>query len=133
MNLPRSFEGPEFFETFGEEEKRDGDEQNANGDRGAEGPIVGGAEEALDDIGDHSAGGSADEKRSEEVAEGEDEGKRGTGEKAGHGERKNDAQKSFCGAGAEILRGFDERTRDVLEGGVDGEKDEGSVDVREDE
>jgi len=37
------------------------------------------------------------------------------------------------GAGAEILGGFDERARDVLEGGVNGEKDKGRVDVSEHE
>jgi len=37
------------------------------------------------------------------------------------------------GAGAEILGGFDERAGNVLEGGVDGEKNERRVNVREHE
>ena len=133
MAVVRSFEGPALFEAFGEEEKRDGDEQNADGNRGAERPVIGGAEEALNDIGDHGAGRAADEQRREKIAERENESEGGAGEQAGNGERKNHAEKRLRGAGAEILRGFDERARDVFERRVDGKKNERRVNVRQHE
>jgi hypothetical protein len=59
-----SFEGPALFEAFGKEEEGKSDEQNADRNRGTEGPVVGCAEKCLHDVGDHGPGGAADEERS---------------------------------------------------------------------
>ncbi len=122
-----------FSRRCGEEKQRESEEKDADGNRGAERPVVNRAEKGLHDVGDHGAGRAADEQRREKIAEGENESEGGPREKAGHRERKNHAEKSGRGAGAEILRGFDERARNVFERGVDGEEDEGRVNVREHE
>ena len=74
--MRRSFEGPAFFEAFGEEEKTDGNNKDKDGDSGAERPVIGSAEEGLDDVGDHGTARTADEKRREEVAERKNERER---------------------------------------------------------
>src|SRR6202023_2470874 len=131
-SLRRSFEGPAFVETLGGEEQGDSDQQDANGNGGTERPVVGGAEKTLHDVGDHG-GGRADDERGEEIAEREDEGEGGSGDQAGNGKRKNYAEERGATVCAEILRGFEERTGDVLEGGVNGKENKGRVDVREHE
>src|SRR6266403_259856 len=68
-----------------------------------------------------------------EIAEGENEGEGGAGEQARNGKRQDDAQKCLKRSGAEVVRGFDKRTRDVFECRVDGQKNERRVDVREHE
>jgi len=123
--------GPALFKAFGEEEKADSDNQYEHGYGGTERPIVGGPEKGLDNVGDHSAAGAADEKRREKIAQGEDESEGGSCEKTGHGKRKNDAEKCGARIGAEVMRGFEEWARDVFERSVDGEKDERSIDVGE--
>jgi len=40
--------------------------------------------------------GAADEKWREEISEGKNEGKGGSGEESGKGKRKNDAEKCFA-------------------------------------
>ena len=47
--------------------------------------------------------------------------------------RQDDAEECWRGDGAEVLRGFDERARDVFERRVDGKKNKRRVDVREHE
>src|SRR5690242_15226049 len=113
-----SFERPSPFETFGERKKRDGDDENADGDCGAERPIVSGAEKALHNIGDHCATGTADEERCEEVAEREYEGESCAGDQAGHREREDYTQKRREAIRAEVVGRFDERAGDVFERGV---------------
>src|SRR5271156_1759344 len=66
----RSSEGPALFETVGEEEKKDSKEQDADRSGGAQRPIVSGAEKALHNVGNHDAGGAADEERCEEITKG---------------------------------------------------------------
>ena len=102
-----------------------------DGNGGAERPVVGRAEKSLHDVGDHGARRAADEEWREKIAEREDESESRSGEQAGHRERKNYAEKSVALAGAKVLRGFDERARDVLERGVNRKKDEWRVDVGE--
>ena len=125
MESRGSLEGPALFEALSKEEERNSDEQDADGNGGTERPIVGRAKKGLHDVGDHGAGRAADEERSEEIAKGENESESGPREKAGHRERKNDAEESGNGPGAEIVRSFDEGAGDVLERGVNGEKDKG--------
>src|SRR6202022_1248161 len=131
VNLPRSFKGPAFLEALGREEQGDGDQQDAHRNGRTERPIVRGAEKALHNVGDHGGGGTADEERSEEIAEGEDEGERCSSEQSGNGKRKNDAEECGAAVGAEIVRGFDERAGNVFEGGIDGKENEGGVYGRE--
>src|ERR1700749_2952668 len=88
------FKGPSFFEAFRQKEKRDRDEKNADGNGGAERPVVDGAKKGLHNVGDHGAGGTADEKGREEIAKRKNEGEGGSGDDAGHGERKDYAEKS---------------------------------------
>jgi len=128
-----SLKGPTLFQAFGEKEKANSDDENAYGYGGAERPIIGGAEERLDNARDHGAAGAADEKRGEKVTEREDESEGGSGKKARHGERKNDAKKCGARIGAKVVRGFEERARDVLKRSIDGKKDERGVDVGEHE
>src|SRR4029077_11672355 len=71
--------------------------------------------------------------RREEVAEREDKGESGAREQSRHREGKDDAEKRGARVSAEVLRSFDERARDVFERVVDGEEDEGCVNVREHE
>src|SRR4029077_10396351 len=111
----------------------DGQGENENGDGGAERPVIGGAEEALNDVGDHDAGGDANKLRREEVAQGEHEGEGGASQQAGEREREDDAEKCRARSGAEIVGSFDEIARDMFERSVERKKDEGRVDVREHE
>src|SRR5271157_545294 len=133
LKICGSFEGPSFFEALGEEKQRESEEQNANGNCGAERPVVDSTEKRLHDVGDHGAGRAADEERGEKIAERENKGEGSSGEKAGHRERENHAEESGEGAGAQILRGFDERAWDVFEGGVNRKEDERRVNVGEHE
>jgi hypothetical protein len=128
-----SLEGPPLFQAFGEKKKRNDDDHDAHRDRGPKRPIECRTEEALHHVRDHGAGSTADEKRSKEIAKRENEGERGSGNKSGDGEGKNNAKKSLSGAGTEVLRGFDERAGNVFERGVDRQKNEWRVDVREHE
>src|SRR5216683_8148652 len=129
LGRSRSFVGPAFFEALGGGEKNDGEEENADGNGCAERPIVGGAEEALDDVGDHRAGWAADKNWREKISHGENEGESGSGDGAGKREREDDPEESGAAGGAEVLRGFDEWARDVFERGVNGEEDERRVDM----
>ena len=83
MERCSSSEGPALFEAFGEEEQSQRDEKDADRNGGAKWPIKRCAEETLDDVGDHGAGGAADEKWREEIAEGKNEGKGCAGEQSG--------------------------------------------------
>ena len=85
----------------------------------------------MNDVGDHDAGRAADEHGREEIAEGKDEGEGSSGEQAGNGERKNDAEERGARTGAEVVGSFDEIARNVFEGSVERKKDERRVDVRE--
>src|SRR5882762_627646 len=133
MELGRSFEGPPLFEPLAEEKQGDGDDQDANGNRRAERPIIRRAKEALYDVGDHRAGSAADEERREEIAQREYEGEGCAGEQPGNGKRQDDAEKCLNRSGAEVVRGFDKRAGDVFECRIDGKKNERGVDVREHE
>src|SRR5260370_34892390 len=130
MELGRSFEGPPFFEPLAEEKQGDGDDQDANGNRRAQRPIIRRAEEALYHVGDHRARGAADKERREEIAERENEGEGGAGEQAGNGKRQDDAQKCLKRSGTEDVRGFDKRAGNVLERCVNGQKTARREDVR---
>jgi len=66
----RSFEGPPLLEAFGEEEQREDDDQNADGDGGAQRPVIGGAEKTLHHVGDHGAGSAAQRSCVDAVANG---------------------------------------------------------------
>ena len=87
----------------------------------------------MDDVGDHGAAWAADKDRCEEISHRKDESKGGSGDQARERERQDYAEK--CGAliCAEVLGGFDQRTGNVFERGVDREENERSVDVREHE
>src|SRR5260370_10323109 len=127
----RSFEGPAFFEAFAEEKQRNSDDQNPDGNRGPQRPVKRCAKEALYDVGDHGAGRAADEKRREKVTERKTERKCCSCQQTRHGEREDHAQKSLNRAGAQILRGFHERPRDMFERSVNGKKNERRVNVRQ--
>ena len=129
----RSSEGPPLLKTFGEEEQGDSEDENQDGDGGAEGPVVSGAKEALDDVGDHDAGGAANELRREEIAEGENKSERCASQQAGEREGKDDAEERCARSGTEIVGSFDEIARNMFEGSVERKKDEGRIDVREHE
>src|SRR5580658_2409576 len=131
METCDSFVGPVFLEAFSEEEERKSDEQDADGDSGAERPVIGRTKERLHDVGDHGSGRAADKQGRQEIAERENECEGGSGQETGHGKRENYSEESGESTRAEILRSLDERARDVFEGGVNGEEDEGRVDVRE--
>src|SRR5258708_7467832 len=103
LTSSRSFEGPALFEDFAEEEQRNGDDQYPDGNGCTERPIKRRAEEALHHVGDHGAGGAADEKGREKVAERKNESKRRAREQARHGKRKNHAPESLNRASAQIL------------------------------
>jgi len=90
---------------------------------GAERPVVGGAEERLDEVGDHGAGRTANEKWREEISKERTKAKVAPAKKSGKRERENDAEKCFARGCAEVLRGFDEWAGNMFEGSVDGEKD----------
>src|SRR5580698_3917870 len=99
----RSSEGPALLKALGEEEQGDGEDENQDGDGGAERPVIGGAEEALHDVGDHDAGGAANELRREKIAEGEDEGEGGARQQSGQRERKDDTKERCARSGAEVV------------------------------
>jgi len=126
-----SFERPTLFEAFCGEKESESDDKNADGDRGAKGPVIGGAKKALDDVRDHRAAGTTDKNGSEKVAERENESEGGAGDEPGKGERENYFQKSFGTTRTEILRSFEERARNIFKGGVNRKKNERCVDVRE--
>src|SRR5260370_28722591 len=116
-----------------EEQQGNDNEQNANGNRRAERPVKGCAKEALYDVGDHRAGRGADKQRRQKIAERKNESESCPGEQAGNRKRKDDAQKCLSRSGGKVMRGFDQRARYVLEGRVDGQKNERRVDVRQHE
>jgi len=95
------------------------------------GQSVGGAEEALDDVGDHDAGRAADEERSEEIAEGQHEGDVAPASKPGRERGKMTRRK----VARELApRSWEASTRfrgDVFKRGIEREKNEGRVNVRE--
>ena len=81
----------------------------------------------MHDIGDHDAGRTSDEERRQKVSQSQHEGKGCANQKAGKGQRKNDAEKCGARAGSKILRGFDEVSRDVFERRIERKKDKGRI------
>src|SRR5689334_22759429 len=71
----RSRVAPFLFQTLRKEEQGNDEQQHAKGDGSAKRPVVGSAEEADHDVGNHDAAGAAQQQRGEEVSEAEDEGK----------------------------------------------------------
>jgi len=65
------------------------------------------------------------QERCKKIAQRKNEGKSCAGEQAGNGERQDDAQKCLKRTGAEVVRGFDKRARNVLECRVMGRKTKG--------
>src|SRR5215471_18783014 len=108
----RSSKGPPFFKVFGEEQKRDCEQKDADRNGGAQRPIVRRTKETLDNVGNHDAGWATNEERAKKIAHCEDKSEGG------------------ARAGTEVVRGFDEVSRDVLERSVQRKKDKGRVDVR---
>ena len=115
---------------FGEEQKRDCEQKDADRNGGAQRPIVRRTKETLDNVGNHDAGWATNEERAKKIAHCEDKSEGGAGQKSRQRERKNDTQKRGARAGTEVVRGFDEVSRDVLERSVQRKKDKGRLDVR---
>src|SRR6185437_43329 len=127
----RSGEAPLLLQSFGEKQQANHEQQHAKGNGGAQRPVVGGAEQADDDVGNHNAAGTAQQQRGEEVAQAKDESKSGAGKNAGNGERQDYPPESLQRGSAQVMRGFHQVAGNVLQGGVDGQKSKWRVDVSE--
>src|SRR5579862_8652873 len=91
----RSFKGPALLQALREGKKGQRENQDENGDGGAERPVVGRAEERLHQIGDHGAGRPADQKRRQKISQRQHKSKSGTGEQAGQRKRQDYAEESL--------------------------------------
>ena len=103
--------------------------QRAN--RRAQRPVVGGAEQADHNVRDHDSARASEQQRGKKVSQAEHESESCAREHSRNRERQDHAPERLRWRGSEIVRGFDQVARDVLERRVNGKKRKRRVDVRE--